>query len=110
MGTRRQTRPQTRRRHFIKEWRLHRGLTQEQLAGRIESSISTISQLESGKQGYSQALLEELAEALMCEPWDLLNVDPSKEGDVVDFTSLLKRASPEDRDAIISFAKGRLSR
>lgn len=81
MGTRVKSRlkNQERRRHFIKEWRKHRELTQDQLADRIGVAVSTISQLESYKQGYSQATLEALAEALRCEPADLLMRNPQSE-------------------------------
>lgn len=108
MGTRRPIKQPTRRRHFIKEWRKFRGLTQQQLADRVETVVSGISQLEGGKQGYSQAMLEALASALSCEPWDLLNVDPSKEGDVVDLTRLLKGATPEQKAEAIGYVKGLL--
>jgi transcriptional regulator with XRE-family HTH domain len=84
MGTRVKSRlkePQ-RRRHFIKEWRKARGLTQEQLAERIGVAVSTISQLETMKQGYSQPTLEAIADALNCEPADLLmRKPPSKNSD-----------------------------
>jgi transcriptional regulator with XRE-family HTH domain len=80
MGTRVKTRLKERRRHFIKEWRKFSGLTQEQLAERIGVAVSTISQLETGKQGYSQPTLEAIADALGREPADLLmRKPPSKE-------------------------------
>lgn len=110
MGTRRTTKARQRPRHFIKEWRKFRDLTQDQLAGRIGSATSTISQLETGKQGYSQALLEELAEALSCEPWDLLHVDPGKEGEVIDLTRMLRNANPEVQAEAIGYVKGLLRR
>lgn len=110
MGTRRTTKPQERPRHFIREWRKFRHLTQQKLADRIGSSVSTISQLENGQQGYSQALLEELASALSCEPWDLLNVDPEMEGEVIDLTRMLKDAKPEVQAEAIGYVKGLLRR
>lgn len=110
MGTRRTTKVRQRRRHFIKEWRKFRGLTQDQLASRIGSATSTISQLETGKQGYSEPLLDELADALSCDPWELLNVDPSKEGEVVDLTRMLKNASPEVQAEAIGYVRGLLGR
>jgi transcriptional regulator with XRE-family HTH domain len=78
MGTRVKSRLKNteRRRHFIKEWRKYRELTQDQLADRVGVAVSTISQLEGSKQGYSQATLEALAEALRCEPADLLMRNP----------------------------------
>lgn len=63
-------------RHFLKQWRKFRRLTQEQLAGRLDMSNSSISQLETGKQGYTQDTLEALADALSCQPGDLLMRDP----------------------------------
>lgn len=83
MGTRVKTRlkePQ-RRRHFIKEWRKFRGLTQEQLAERVGVAVSSISQLETMKQGYSQPTLEAIADALQCEPADLLMRKPPNKDD-----------------------------
>lgn len=64
------------RRHFIKEWRVHRGLTQDKLAERLDTSVPTISRIETGKQPYTQDTLEALANALMCEPADLLMRNP----------------------------------
>lgn len=83
MGTRVKSRlkePQ-RRRHFIKEWRKFRGLTQEQLAERVGVAVSSISQLETMKQGYSQPTLEAIADALQCEPADLLMRKPPNKDD-----------------------------
>lgn len=64
--------------HFIRQWRKAAGLTQAQLASRVERAVSTISQIETGMQGYSQATLEAIAEALDCEPADLLMRDPTR--------------------------------
>lgn len=111
MGTRRTVRQQQQRpRHFIRQWRKFRHLTQQQLADRIGSSVSSISQLENGQQGYSQAILEALAVALACEPWDLLNVDPNMEGDVIDLTRMLKDAKPEVQAEAIGYVRGLLRR
>jgi transcriptional regulator with XRE-family HTH domain len=72
-----------RRRWFLREWRLHRGYTQDRLAELAEISKPYLSQLETGKRQYSQDLLEHLADALRCGPSDLLNVDPSKGEDAI---------------------------
>jgi transcriptional regulator with XRE-family HTH domain len=63
--------------HFIREWRKFRTFTQERLAARVDLSVSSISQLENGEQGYSQPTLEALAEALGCQPGDLLMRNPN---------------------------------
>lgn len=65
-------------RHFIQQWRKHRGLSQEQLADRIGIDRTSISKIENGKQEYSQGFLEAVAYALMCEPADLIMRDPTK--------------------------------
>lgn len=59
-------------RHFIKEWRKYRGLNQEQLAGRIEMSTASISQIETYTQGWTDETLAAIADALDCAPGDLL--------------------------------------
>lgn len=69
-----------RRRHFVKQWRKFKGLTQEQLAERIGVTPGAISQLEVGRTSYTQQMLEAMAEEFGIKPGDLLNVDPTKEG------------------------------
>lgn len=78
-----------RTKHFFKEWREYRGLTQEQAIGRLGWSQSKISRLESGVTPYDQDDLEAAAEAYSCDPTDLIRVDPTKEGEVVDLMRLL---------------------
>lgn len=60
----------TKRRTFIKQWRLDRKLTLERLAERIEVTAGALSQLERGDVGYTQPMLEALAAELRCEPAD----------------------------------------
>jgi transcriptional regulator with XRE-family HTH domain len=87
-------------RHFIREWRKFRGLSQEQLAERIGVTHGAISQLETGKVSYTQAMLEALADAMMCEPGDLVVRDPTQTASV---WSLWERALPGERERIIEF-------
>lgn len=63
--------------HYIKQWRKHRGLTQEQLAERIGMSRSYLTVIEQGRRRYDQHFLEAAAEALRCSPADLIMRDPS---------------------------------
>lgn len=67
----------TRRRIYLKEWRKHRNLTQEALADRVGIDRTIVSKIENGKLDYHQAFLEAAAEALRCDPADLLVRDPS---------------------------------
>lgn len=89
-------------RYFFKEWRKFRGLTQEDLAGRVGVTPPAISQLERGLQGFNNSTLEALADALSCTPGDLLGVNPNKEGDVVDLVRLL---NDRNRDQAIRVLK-----
>jgi transcriptional regulator with XRE-family HTH domain len=66
-----------RQRIFLKEWRKHRGITQEGLADRIGIDRTIVSKIENGKLDYHQSFLEAAAYALMCEPADLLVRDPT---------------------------------
>ena len=87
--------------HFIRAWRKFRGLTQEQVSARIEMSRENYSKIERGVIPYNQDVLEQLADRLMCEPWDLLNRDPSKEGDVVDLLRLMRDKDQDTVKAIL---------
>lgn len=80
---------------FLRQWRKHRGLTQEKLAERLGTSKGYISELESGKQRYNQQHLEALAEALDCDPVDLLIRDPT---DPEGIWSIWDRVRPVDKE------------
>lgn len=69
-------------RHFLKSWRKHRGLTQEQLAERVGYDRTYISKIEKGTKRYDQPFLEAVAEALRCEPADLIMRDPTAPGSI----------------------------
>lgn len=92
---------QTYRPSYIRQWREHRGLSLRGLADRLEEepggdlliSHASLGRIERGLQPYSQPILEALAQALDCSVTDLISVDPTKEGDVVD----LLRHLPEDK-------------
>lgn len=63
-------------RHFIREWRKFRNLNQAQLAERVDMAVPSISQIETYKQGWTDETLAALADALSCEPGDLLARNP----------------------------------
>lgn len=69
----------TQRPTFIREWRKFRHLTLERLAERIEVTAGALSQLERGDVQYTQPMLEALADALNCEPADLITRSPLAE-------------------------------
>jgi transcriptional regulator with XRE-family HTH domain len=80
--------------HFIKQWRKHRGLTQEQLAERIGIARSYLTKIERGDRRYDQPFLEAAADALRCDPGDLIMRDPT---DPEMIWSIWERLSPVER-------------
>jgi transcriptional regulator with XRE-family HTH domain len=85
--------PRQPRRNFLKQWREHRGLTQEQLAARLDTHKGQISNWENGRRDLTFNVQAALAEALEIEPQDLFR-DPAQPS----ADELLRRASPEVRD------------
>lgn len=87
---------------YLKEWREHRGLTQEQLADRIGISRVMVSKIERGLNPYHQAFLEAAATALMCEPADLLVRNPTAPDAI---WSVWDRIPPADKPRAITILK-----
>ncbi len=63
---------------FMKQWRKHRRLTQEQAADRVGVDYTTVGRIEKGELPYNQDFLERLAFAYGCDVTDLLSIDPLK--------------------------------
>lgn len=89
-------------RHFIKEWRKHRSLTQDQLAERIGINRAYLSKIESGARRYDQPFLEAAAEVLQCAPADLIVRDPS---DPDGIWSIWDALAPAQRNQVVEIAK-----
>ena len=89
-------------RHFIREWRKHRGLTQEQLAERIGISKPYLSKIETGSRRYDQPFLEAASEALRCMPADLLVRDPT---DPQGLWSIYDGLTPIERSKLVEMAR-----
>lgn len=85
---------------YLREWRKHRGMTQEQLAEAIDSTKQTVSRMESGTRTYNQPFLEACADALKCRPADLLNGPPEVQSSLSDLMELLSTKSDADLDKI----------
>lgn len=88
-------------RHFVREWRKYRGLTQEQLAERAGVTDGAISQLERGDTKYTQPMLEALADALNCAPADLVMRDPTDKAAPWSIVDQLAKADEPTRRRII---------
>ena len=90
------------KRVFIREWRKYRGLTLMQLSQRVGITQPSLSRIETGKQPYSQPILEALAEALACEPSDLIGRLPGAPNEL---TVLINRVPPDAVDAVTNMIK-----
>lgn len=93
--------------HYLRQWREHRGLSLRKLADRMElepgvpiTSHANIQRIERFEQPYSQEILEAAALALDCTTTDILSVDPSKDGEVVDLLALLRK---KDMETVMAF-------
>jgi transcriptional regulator with XRE-family HTH domain len=89
-------------RHFFREWRDFRNLSQERAADRIGIDRSHLSKIESGKSEYNQAFLEKAADAYLCDPADLLVRNPLDKSAAWTLYDAIKKASPEKRASIIA--------
>lgn len=94
--------------HFLRAWREYRGLSLRQLADRMErepgvplTSHANIGRIEKFQQPYSQEIIEAAASALGCTVVDILTVDPTKAGEVVDLLALIKDKDPATVRAIL---------
>jgi transcriptional regulator with XRE-family HTH domain len=94
--------PGTRQRHFIKEWREAKKLTQDQLADKMGVSKASISRIEAYKQPYTQDFLELCTLVLNVPLAALLTRDPAEEDEIA---PLLERARPAQRKKIVKAIK-----
>lgn len=64
-------------RHFLKEWRDKRGLTQERLGELVDRSHASIQRMEARQQAITQPVLDDLAVALKTTRGAILDRPPS---------------------------------
>lgn len=91
-----------RTRHFLKEWREFRQLTQAAMASRVHKDRTTYGRIESGEVPYSQDFLELAAYALQCGPADLLVRNPLDKSSLWSIHDQLKKADPDMRTQILA--------
>ncbi len=100
---------------YIRQWRLKRKLSLRQLANRMEVepggalvvSHASLGRIEQGKQPYSQEILEAIAGALQVSKAALLEINPEKEGEVIDLLRVLDDAKRAQALDYIRFLVGR---
>lgn len=95
--------------HHLRAWRKKRGLTQKQLAERMEKepgeqlmSYVTVSNIERGDQSPTLEQLQALAIALDVTVTMLIDNDPDKDGEVID---LLGRITDKNRATVLAMLK-----
>jgi transcriptional regulator with XRE-family HTH domain len=87
-------------RWFLREWRKHRRLTLQQVAARLDTSPSVLSDLENGKSRMNDDWIAGFAWAYQVEPSDLLR-DPA----MPTRDELLSMGTPEQLRAAMSLIK-----
>lgn len=92
--------PRQLRRHFLKQWREHRGLDQEKAAERLGISRTQLSKIENIKSPYSQGLMEAAAEAYQCTVADLVMRNPLDHAAPWSIYDQLQRAPAVTREQI----------
>ena len=96
------------RKTFIREWRKNKNLTLDQLVDRLlvmygyETTSATVSRTEKGLQAYTQPFLEAVADALGCEPADLIMRTPEADQDI---RLVWSQLSPENRVKALEIIK-----
>jgi transcriptional regulator with XRE-family HTH domain len=86
------------RRMFIREWREHRGLSQQQLADRLDTNKGAISKYENGKTRLDMVILADLAYALNVNEEDLFHHPDEPSAD-----ALLRDAPASLRASTLAF-------
>lgn len=86
---------------YLRQWRKHRGYTQDRLAEMTGLSKGYVSQLEVGTRQYTQELLELFAENLRCTPADLIMRDPT---DPEGLWTIYDQLSPVERRQVVQIA------
>ena len=89
--------------NFIRAWREHRGLVQQDVGDAIGYSKNHISRWERGERSINVDQLQLVADALQCTIYDLLYCDPNKD---IDFFNLWSKLKEDKRDMFRQMVKG----
>lgn len=81
----------------VRALRLERGLTTVELAERVGTSNQQIGRLERGERRLTQDWMSRLADALACEPWELLPEAPDLSAEELSALEDLKALDPDTR-------------
>lgn len=87
-------------RHYLREWRTAKGLTQEQVAERLDTSKGQVSNFENNKRKMTVEMANAFGYALGIEPIDLFHHPDSPSAD-----ALLRTATEKERGKIFTVIK-----
>jgi transcriptional regulator with XRE-family HTH domain len=87
---------------FFKEWRVFRGLTQQRLADRLYTTKTRVSMKERGVEGWDDAYLAALADALNTDPASLIMRNPLETDSP---WSLIDGLKPESRAKVLDYIR-----
>jgi transcriptional regulator with XRE-family HTH domain len=90
-------------RHYLKEWRLKRGLLQGELAKRVGVATSVISRYETGDRRIHLEMQFRLMQALGVYPAQFFS-DPN-DSDLNELDAIVVAATPEERRKLVKMAK-----
>jgi len=96
-------------RSYLKEWRKHRRLTQDQVVEcltalddpTLPQTTASLSRIENGKQPYGQRIIEALADIYKCEPHEVIGRDPAAASDVIDMLFTLTESQRHQIKVIV---------
>lgn len=91
--------------HYLREWRKHKRLTQEKVAGDIGVDRSLISKIERYKAQYTQFVLQALARTYGCSVYQLLEVSPDKPNALLDALETLQKADAKTQETAVKLIK-----
>lgn len=94
-----------RRRHYIRQWREYRNLSQAQVAERLGISQTNYGRIERGLVPYNQDILEQLADSLLCSVADLLMRNPADKNAIWSIHDQLAKAPEREQARILSAVK-----
>jgi transcriptional regulator with XRE-family HTH domain len=85
---------------YFREWRQKKGFSLRETVRRMEVepggksliSYASLGRIEQRKQPYNQPILEALSQALGVPKAALLEMNPNKEGEVIDLVRVLNKA------------------
>lgn len=109
MARKRVSKPGTLGPNSIRQWREYRNLTLERLADRVRElgepiTATSLSRIERQIQPYSQRVLEKLADALACEPSDLVMRRPPSQTQV-ELLSVIQGLTPDRQQQVLNVVK-----